>query len=276
MMRRSIVTASATSAVGGGSAVATVLAVATARPRSSPRRDRDEGRRAEDAVAGNGGVVAMASVSTEVVQVVPAAPWGAPPFFRRRKTCRFSGAGAPKNDYKDARLLQRYVPNAARSCRAASPRCRPRQRRGLAQAIERARFWPVALRDRLTVQHPRSPAWADGVMIIARPGRFRSPNGRRTGDPSDRSKARDSSMTQFVLIGIGAGAATAALFASVASGCADLRAAVLSRPAADPDRALGWSHPVALIAAVVASAGLAACSSPVRSVPVRIGCRRGG
>jgi small subunit ribosomal protein S18 len=31
------------------------------------------------------------------------------PFFRRRKTCPFSGANAPKIDYKDVRLLQRYV-----------------------------------------------------------------------------------------------------------------------------------------------------------------------
>ena len=31
------------------------------------------------------------------------------PFFRRRKTCPFSGSNAPKIDYKDVRLLQRYV-----------------------------------------------------------------------------------------------------------------------------------------------------------------------
>ena len=31
------------------------------------------------------------------------------PFQRRRKTCPFSGANAPKIDYKDVRLLQRYV-----------------------------------------------------------------------------------------------------------------------------------------------------------------------
>ena len=31
------------------------------------------------------------------------------PFFRRRKTCPFSGEGAPKIDYKDVKLLQRYV-----------------------------------------------------------------------------------------------------------------------------------------------------------------------
>lgn len=31
------------------------------------------------------------------------------PFFRRRKVCPFSGANAPKIDYKDVKLLQRYV-----------------------------------------------------------------------------------------------------------------------------------------------------------------------
>ena len=31
------------------------------------------------------------------------------PFFRRRKTCPFSGPNAPKIDYKDVRLLQRYI-----------------------------------------------------------------------------------------------------------------------------------------------------------------------
>lgn len=31
------------------------------------------------------------------------------PFFRRRKSCPFSGEGAPKIDYKDVRLLSRYI-----------------------------------------------------------------------------------------------------------------------------------------------------------------------
>lgn len=31
------------------------------------------------------------------------------PFHRRRKTCPFSGANAPKIDYKDIKLLQRYI-----------------------------------------------------------------------------------------------------------------------------------------------------------------------
>ena len=31
------------------------------------------------------------------------------PFFRRRKSCPFTGANAPKIDYKDTRLLSRYI-----------------------------------------------------------------------------------------------------------------------------------------------------------------------
>ena len=37
------------------------------------------------------------------------APGARRPFFRRRKTCPFSGPNAPKIDYKDTRLLQRFV-----------------------------------------------------------------------------------------------------------------------------------------------------------------------
>jgi small subunit ribosomal protein S18 len=36
-------------------------------------------------------------------------PAGRRPFHRRRKTCPFSGEHAPKIDYKDVRLLGRYV-----------------------------------------------------------------------------------------------------------------------------------------------------------------------
>ena len=43
----------------------------------------------------------------------PGAPVGSGParrpFYRRRKVCPFSGANAPKIDYKDVKLLQRYV-----------------------------------------------------------------------------------------------------------------------------------------------------------------------
>ena len=88
---------------------------------------------------------------------------------------------------------------------------------------------------------------------------------------SNRSKERDSSMMQVVLIGIGAGAATALLFASVASG--SLLSVLLFYLAPLPIliAALGWSHWAALIAAVFASAGLAAVfgSFLFVGVPVR-------
>ena len=31
------------------------------------------------------------------------------PFFRRRKSCPFTGEGAPKIDYKDVKLLARFI-----------------------------------------------------------------------------------------------------------------------------------------------------------------------
>ncbi len=37
------------------------------------------------------------------------APQARRPFFRRKKSCPFTGDNAPKIDYKDVRLLQRYV-----------------------------------------------------------------------------------------------------------------------------------------------------------------------
>jgi hypothetical protein len=69
---------------------------------------------------------------------------------------------------------------------------------------------------------------------------------------------RDSSMVQILLIGLGAGAAAAFLFASVASG--SLLAILLFYLAPLPIliAALGWSHWAGLIAALVAAAGLAA------------------
>ena len=56
-------------------------------------------------------------------------------------------------------------------------------------------------------------------------------------DPSlTAEEAGQLAMMQIVLIGLGAGAAAALLFASVASGSICCDAAVLSRAAADPDR----------------------------------------
>ncbi len=65
-------------------------------------------------------------------------------------------------------------------------------------------------------------------------------------------------MTQMFLIGIGAGAATALLFASVASGSLFSVLLFYLAPLPILIAALGWSHWAALIAAVFASLSLAA------------------
>ena len=67
------------------------------------------------------------------------------PFFRRRKTCPFSGANAPKIDYKDAKLLQRYVSERGKIVPSRITAVSAKKQRELAQAIKRARFWGCCL-----------------------------------------------------------------------------------------------------------------------------------
>ena len=62
------------------------------------------------------------------------------PFFRRKKTCPFSGAGAPKIDYKDVRLLQRYISERGKIVPSRITAVSAKKQRELAQAIKRARF----------------------------------------------------------------------------------------------------------------------------------------
>ena len=61
------------------------------------------------------------------------------PFFRRRKTCPFSGANAPKIDYKDVRLLQRYVSERGKIVPSRITAVSTKKQRELAKAIKRAR-----------------------------------------------------------------------------------------------------------------------------------------
>jgi small subunit ribosomal protein S18 len=62
------------------------------------------------------------------------------PFFRRRKTCPFSGANAPKIDYKDVRLLQRFISERGKIVPSRISAVSSKKQRELAQAIKRARF----------------------------------------------------------------------------------------------------------------------------------------
>jgi small subunit ribosomal protein S18 len=62
------------------------------------------------------------------------------PFFRRRKSCPFSGKDAPKIDYKDVKLLQRYVSERGKIVPARITAVSNKKQRELARAIKRARF----------------------------------------------------------------------------------------------------------------------------------------
>lgn len=62
------------------------------------------------------------------------------PFFRRRKTCPFSGPNAPKIDYKDIRLLQRYISERGKIVPSRITAVSIKKQRELAKAIKRARF----------------------------------------------------------------------------------------------------------------------------------------
>jgi len=62
------------------------------------------------------------------------------PFFRRRKTCPFSGDKAPKIDYKDVRLLSRYVSERGKIVPSRITAVSAKKQRELSKAIKRARF----------------------------------------------------------------------------------------------------------------------------------------
>ncbi len=65
---------------------------------------------------------------------------GRRPFFRRRKTCPFSGANAPKIDYKDAKLLSRFISERGKIVPSRITAVSAKKQRELATAIKRARF----------------------------------------------------------------------------------------------------------------------------------------
>jgi|SRR3954453_2886575 small subunit ribosomal protein S18 len=62
------------------------------------------------------------------------------PFFRRRKSCPFSGPSAPKIDYKDVKLLQRFVSERGKIVPSRITAVSTKKQRELAQAIKRSRF----------------------------------------------------------------------------------------------------------------------------------------
>jgi len=61
-------------------------------------------------------------------------------FGRRRKVCPFSGENAQKIDYKDPKLLGRYVSEKGKIVPARITAVSAKHQRELARAIKRARY----------------------------------------------------------------------------------------------------------------------------------------
>ena len=65
---------------------------------------------------------------------------GRRPFFRRRKSCPFSGPNAPTIDYKDVRLLQRFISERGKIVPSRITAVSGKKQRQLDRAIKRARY----------------------------------------------------------------------------------------------------------------------------------------
>ncbi len=61
-------------------------------------------------------------------------------FNRRKKTCPFSSTNSPKIDYKDVKLLQRYISERGKIIPSRITAVSQKKQRELANAIKRARF----------------------------------------------------------------------------------------------------------------------------------------
>ena len=62
------------------------------------------------------------------------------PFFRRQKSCPLTGRNAPKIDYKDVKLLQRFISERGKIVPSRITAVSAKKQRELARAIKRARF----------------------------------------------------------------------------------------------------------------------------------------
>ena len=62
------------------------------------------------------------------------------PFFKRKKTCPFTGPNAPAIDWKDVKMLSRYISERGKIVPSRITAASPKKQRELSKAIKRARF----------------------------------------------------------------------------------------------------------------------------------------
>ena len=62
------------------------------------------------------------------------------PFLKRKKSCPLSGENSPKIDYKDTKLLKKYLSERGKIIPSRGTSVSAKKQRELAQAVKRARF----------------------------------------------------------------------------------------------------------------------------------------
>ena len=67
-------------------------------------------------------------------------PTASKPFFRRKKSCPFSGPRAPKIDWKDVRTLGRFISERGKMTPSRITNVSHKKQRELSTAIKRARY----------------------------------------------------------------------------------------------------------------------------------------
>jgi small subunit ribosomal protein S18 len=88
------------------------------------------------------------------------APTTKRPFFRRKKTCPFSGPNARAIDWKDVRTLSRYISERGKIIPSRITAVSQKKQRELAKAIKRARYMgllPYVNNEQESGHHGRSP-----------------------------------------------------------------------------------------------------------------------
>jgi len=78
-------------------------------------------------------------------------------FFRRRKTCPFSGPNSPEIDWKNTRMLGRYISERGKIVPSRITAASQKKQRELAQAIKRARFMALLPYVRVEGDQSRRP-----------------------------------------------------------------------------------------------------------------------
>ena len=100
-------------------------------------------------------------------------------FFKRRKSCPFSGKDGQAIDWKDIRTLGRYVSERGKMMPSRITSVSQKKQRELAQAIKRSRYMALMPYVRVEMENTRGP----------RPDRPSYDRPERSYDRSDRGNA---------------------------------------------------------------------------------------